>query len=51
MILSTPNYTITYRAVNKRGQTEDAVVLSSTKDLEPVLSRDGYRDIEIIEVR
>lgn len=51
MILSTPNYTITYHAINKKGQQEDAVVLSSTKDLAPILERDGYKQVEIIEVR
>jgi hypothetical protein len=51
MILSTPNYIITYHAINKRGQQEDAVVLSSTKDLAPILERDGYKQVEIIEVR
>ena len=51
MILSTPNYIIAYHAINKRGQQEDGVVLSSTQDLAPVLERDGYKDIEIIEVR
>lgn len=41
MILSTPNFIITYRAINKRGQQEDGVVLSSAQDLAPILERDG----------
>ena len=51
MILSTPNYIITYRGISKKGQPEDGVMLSPTQDLEAALKRDGYKNVEILGVR
>ena len=51
MILATPNYVVTYRAINPRGEWEDATVLSPEKDLVSTLERDGYRKIEIQGVK
>ena len=51
MILATPNYIVTYRAINPRGEWEDATVLSPEKDIVPILERDGYRKVEILGAR
>ena len=51
MILSTPNYIITYRAINPRGEWEDGTILSPNDDIVPTLERDGYRKVEILGVR
>ena len=51
MIVATPNYVITYHAINKKGQHEDGVMLSPVQDLDKALARDGYKSIEILGVR
>ena len=52
MIQASPgNYVIAYRAINPKGEWEDAVVLSPEKDLAPVLERNGYRNVEVQSAR
>jgi hypothetical protein len=51
MIVATPNYIVTYRGINKKGQLEDGVMLSPVHDIDKALARDGYKNIEIVNVR
>lgn len=51
MILSSPGFIITYRAINRRGQWEYGTVASPEKDYAAVLEREGYTKIQIVRVK
>ena len=48
MIQSTPNYVISYEAINARNQKEEGTILSPVQDCKEVMEKEGYRNINIL---
>lgn len=51
MILETPNYIISYKALNAHSHHEEGTILSPVKDPTEAMDRSGYRKIEILSVK
>lgn len=48
MIYSTPNYVISYEAINARNQKEEGTILSPIQDCKEVMEGEGYRNVKIL---
>ena len=48
MIQSTPNYIVSYEAINARNQKEEGTILSPIQDCTEVMEGEGYRKIKIL---
>ncbi len=48
MILETPNYIVSYKALNAHSHHEEGTILSPVKDHTEAMERIGYRKIEIL---
>jgi len=48
MILSTPNYVISYEAINALNQKEEGTILSPIQDCKEVMEGEGYRNVNVL---
>lgn len=48
MIQSTPTFVVAYKAINKTGEREQAVVLSPLADVTETLEKDGFRKVSVL---